>query len=651
MVMTRDLEAATVALLRGMRIWKVEMVGLLRDCLWKPLLQSHRARFSLCLNHQSISPLIKVAKLVYQSTKKRAGGPNCPVTGKRIHGMFNVFVSRYTRAKGTFKTLGVCFFISVRSKKPLGPTGNRVEKKEDNRTTLSYVAFANSECLISDAAMNPTNTVFAYLEHPVSEDTLQLLFEVSNSSNLEKSLEILIQDAKSDSGRLELASKRILPAVLNIVPSLTHASHHHHRNHILSLCFKLLRNLCAGEAANQGSFLELNGVAVVCSVLRSEAGSSDPDHGLVRWGLQVLANVSLAGKQHQRAIWEELYPVGFVSLARVGTKETCDPLCIVIYTCCDGNPEWFKKLSSDDGWPVMAEIIRTVSSASFGEDGLKLLLSRICLEESQLPVLFSKLQFVDVPEGEVTESKDDQFSFEQAFLLQILSEILNERLRDVTVSKDVALFVFGIFKKSVGVLEHAMRGKSGLPSGFAGVDILGYSLTLLRDICAQDGMRGNTEDANDVVDVLLSYGIIESLLFLLGALEPPEIIRKGLKQCENQDGASCSSKPCPYKGFRRDIVALIGNCVYRRKHAQDEIRNRNGILLLLQQCVMDEDNPFLREWGIWSVRNMLEGNDENQKVVADLEIQGSVDVPEITALGLRVEVDQRTRRAKLVNVP
>ncbi|KAK7394985.1 hypothetical protein VNO78_15526 [Psophocarpus tetragonolobus] len=517
---------------------------------------------------------------------------------------------------------------------------------------FSFLKFQFSFVLFPNQAMDGDT---AFLEHPISEDTLQLLFEASNSSNLEKSLEILIQNAKSDYGRLELASKRILPAVLNIVNSLTDTSqsHHYQHNHILSLCFKLLRNLCAGEAANQVSFLELNGVAVTCTVLKLEAASSSPDHVLVRWGLQVLANVSLSGKQHQHAIWEELYPLGFVSFARLGTKETCDPLCMVIYTCCDGNSEWFKKLSCDDGWLVMAEIMKTASSASFGEDWLKLLLSRICLEESQLPVLFSKLQFVDVPKGEVTESKDDHFSFEQAFLLRILSEILNERLRDVTVPKDIALFIFGIFKKSIGILDHAIRGKSGLPCGIVGIDVLGYSLTLLRDICAQVGERGIIEDSNDVVDVLLSYGLIELLLYLLVALEPPTIMSKGLKQFENQDGAtaSCSLKPSPYRGFRRDVVALIGNCVYRRKHAQDEIRHRNAILLLLQQCVTDEDNPFLREWGIWCVRNMLEGNDENQKVVAELEIQGSADVPEITALGLRVEVDQRTRRAKLVNIP
>ncbi|XP_058737246.1 uncharacterized protein LOC131609549 [Vicia villosa] len=476
------------------------------------------------------------------------------------------------------------------------------------------------------------------------DNALKLLFDVSNSNTLENSLDILIQTAKSDSGRSNLASKRILPAVLTILQSQTLLIDYN----ILSLCFKLLRNLCAGDLVNQNLFLEFDGVVIVVSrILRLEDGS---DPMLVRWGLQVLANVCLAGKQHQRAVWEELFPLGFVSLARLGSKEVCDPLCMVIYTCCDGNPELFGELCSDSGWPVVVELVRTASSASFGEDWIKLILSRICLEESQLPELFSKLRLKDIHEGEDGDSKDDEFSSEQAFLLQILSEILNERIEDVTVSKDVALFVYGIFKKSTGVLEHAVRGKSGLPTGITAVDVLGYSLTILRDICARDSAKGNAEDANDVVDVLLSNGLIELVLIVLGDLEPPAIIRKGIKQSENQDGASSSSKPCPYKGFRRDIVALIGNCVYKRKHAQDELRNKNGVLLLLQQCVTDEDNPFLREWGIWSVRNMLEGNEENQKVVSELQLQGSADMPEISALGLRVEVDQNTRRAKLVNV-
>ncbi|MED6206510.1 hypothetical protein PIB30_027452 [Stylosanthes scabra] len=186
-----------------------------------------------------------------------------------------------------------------------------------------------------------------------------------NNSSLENSLESLIETAKSHVGRSELASKNVLPAVLEIV------KHQYHHNHVISLCFKLLRNLFAGELSNQNSFLEHNGVAVVSDILRSEAAdcsnsSLGSDHGLVRWGLQVLANVCLAGRDHQRAVWGELFPEGFVVLARVGNKEICDPLCMVIFACCDGNPEWFRMLSSDGGWPLMVGILKTASSAGFG---------------------------------------------------------------------------------------------------------------------------------------------------------------------------------------------------------------------------------------------------------------------------------------------
>lgn len=108
-------------------------------------------------------------------------------------------------------------------------------------------------------------------------------------------------------------------------------------------------------------FLENDGVyIVVSSILRSEVVGSD--YMLVRWGLQVLANVCLAGKEHQKAVWDEMFPAGFLSLARIGKKEVNDPLCMVIYTCCDGNDQWFGEVCSDGGWSVLVEIVRTASS-------------------------------------------------------------------------------------------------------------------------------------------------------------------------------------------------------------------------------------------------------------------------------------------------
>ena len=268
-------------------------------------------------------------------------------------------------------------------------------------------------------------------------------------------------------------------------------------------------------------------------------------------------------------------------------------------------------------------------------------------------MLFSKLCPVGTSGNyESIEFKVDVFTSEQAFLMDIVAEILNEQINKMTVSSDVALCVLGILKKSVGVLDSVSTCKSRFSAGSNAINVLKYSLTILKEICARDAQKSSNEHGSvDVVDLLVSSGLLELLLCLLRDLEPPAIIRKAIKQGENQDGAaSYSPKHYPYRGFRRDLVAVIGNCAYRRKHVQNEIRERNGILLLLQQCVTDEENQFLREWGIWCVRNLLEGNVENQRVVAELELQGSVDVPEIAGLGLRVEVDQKTGRAKLVNV-
>ncbi|XP_030932493.1 uncharacterized protein LOC115958236 [Quercus lobata] len=488
------------------------------------------------------------------------------------------------------------------------------------------------------------------VELSIPQDVLQPLLSASNSSSLEETLENLIEASRTDVGRSGLASKNILPIVLQLSQNLPYPS----GRHLLLSSLKLLRNLCAGEVANQDAFVEQNGVGVVSNILSSAGLLSDPDYGTIRMGLQVLANVSLAGEEHQRAIWRKFFPDEFVALARVRSQETCDPLCMVIYACCDGCPGLDAELCGDLGLPIVEEIVRTACVAGFREDWLKLILSKICLEGPHFPPLFLKLcHFGASSNGEDIEFRNDLFSSEHAFLLKIVSEILDERLNDITVPNEFTSCVFGIFKRSVGVTNSVLQCKSGLPTGSTAIDVLGYSLIILRDICAGKRSLGSSkeDDSMDAVDMLLSSGLVEMLLCLLGELEPPTIIRKGLKQGENQDSSSSYSlKPCPYRGFRRDIVAVIGNCAFGRKQVQDEIRQKNGILLLLQQCVTDEDNPFLREWGIWTVRNILEGSTENQHAVAELELQGSVEVPELTGLGLRVEVDPKTRRTKLVNI-
>ncbi|KAJ0797641.1 putative armadillo-like helical, Ataxin-10 domain-containing protein [Helianthus annuus] len=469
----------------------------------------------------------------------------------------------------------------------------------------------------------------------VPENILQRFFVAANCSTLDKSLENLIEFARTSDGRSDLASKNMLTTTLNLCQSLSYPS----CGGTLLLALKLIRNLCAGEPRNQNSFIEQNGVNIVADIISAKELVNDSNYGMIRMGLQVLANVSLAGREHQIVVWKRVYSTEFVEIAKVRRKETCDPLCMIVYACVEENHKLLDQLCSDHALPLLVEIVYTALAVPLEEDWLRLILTKACIEESYFTPVFSKLQHET---SDRNSPEMHTYTQAQSFLLSILSEMVNEQIEHITLSNVFAFDVFNILKTTLGVLNCVSRPESTLPTSFPDINVLGYSLCILRDICAFDGLM-------DIVDSLLSLGLIQTLIDLLRDLEPPSIIRKTLNRAENQDSTTYSGKLCPYKGFRSDIVAVIGNCAYKRKQVQDEIRDRNGILLMLQQCVTDDENPFLREWGIWGVRNILEGNLENQKVVSDLEIQGSVNLPELTTLGLRVDVDQQTRRAKLVN--
>ncbi|CAN8308971.1 unnamed protein product [Cochlearia groenlandica] len=477
----------------------------------------------------------------------------------------------------------------------------------------------------------------------------QVLYPLLNASNFSYSLEecflSLIESSKTDSGRSDLASMAILPSILSLLQILPYPSSRHY----LNLSLKLLRNLCAGETSNQNGFIELNGSAIVSDLLDSAANGGD--HDTVRFGLQVIANVVLFGEKRQRNVWFRFYPERLLEIAKIRKRETCEPLCMVLYACFDGSLEIASQLCSDQGLDIVAETVRTSSSFGSVEDyWLKLLVSRLCVEGDCFPELFSKL---DKPDKVLVAHREainkEMFTKEQAFLLRMVSDIANERLKEVTIPKDTACFILGLFRQSVKVFDFVYGERSELPTGLATIDVMGYSLVIIRDTCA-GGSIEEFKNANngsvDMVESMLSFGLIELLLDLLWKLEPPTTIKKALNQSSS---SSSSSKPCPYRGFRRDMVAVVGNCVYRRKDVQDEIRERDGLLLMLQQCVTDDENQFLREWGLWCVRNLLEGNEENQRQVAELEIQGSVDVPQLREIGLKVEIDPKTSRPKLVN--
>lgn len=90
-------------------------------------------------------------------------------------------------------------------------------------------------------------------------------------------------------------------------------------------------------------------------------------------------------------------------------------------------------------------------------------------------------------------------------------------------------------------------------------------------------------------------------------------------------------------GFKAHLVRLIANLCYRNKDNQDKIYELDGIPLILDNCSIDDNNPFLNQWAFYAIRNLTKDNERNQGVIANLERQGLADASALERMGLEVE--------------
>ena len=74
-----------------------------------------------------------------------------------------------------------------------------------------------------------------------------------------------------------------------------------------------------------------------------------------------------------------------------------------------------------------------------------------------------------------------------------------------------------------------------------------------------------------------------------------------------------------------------------------------GIKPLAACQQVDEDSPLAREWALWGVRNLCEGNAAVQQDLAQLKATSVVDSRELEQAGLRLQIDHATGKVKAVD--
>jgi len=90
---------------------------------------------------------------------------------------------------------------------------------------------------------------------------------------------------------------------------------------------------------------------------------------------------------------------------------------------------------------------------------------------------------------------------------------------------------------------------------------------------------------------------------------------------------------------RGDLLRIVANVCFKRKPNQDAVRQKEGaIFTVLNQSAGDDNSPYLREWCIFAVRNLTEGNPENQEIISQLRAQSAVNSPLVQKAGMRAEL-------------
>ena len=111
----------------------------------------------------------------------------------------------------------------------------------------------------------------------------------------------------------------------------------------------------------------------------------------------------------------------------------------------------------------------------------------------------------------------------------------------------------------------------------------------------------------------------------------------------------------PEKRIFVSLVRLLGNMSYTCRSSQDRLRTtlvpprqssdeqastRTGLHLLLSCTSLSHTCFTLREWSVIAIRNALDGNTENQALVAELQAQQPAPSAPLEEMGIRMQLEK-----------
>ncbi|XP_072123895.1 ataxin-10 [Mobula birostris] len=392
-----------------------------------------------------------------------------------------------------------------------------------------------------------------------------------------------------------------------------------HETHLqlIAECFRCLRNACIQCMKNQ-SYIRTAGlidptIEILQLLHRSRGGESDTLSAAFQCGLQFLGNLAVGNEESKDVIWKNAFPDLFLNFLNHLDKKTVTYCCMVLFTCLNAERT--------------ADLLNHTKGIELVESVVK-----ICKKEPELDWAFLILteQFLKCPDL-VSVMYTKWNSREWILILELISMKLSDKNQkppagsdDPTVPDRLMQFLAACFiEKCMAVLKYASDTDTEDEEALVVIRLL--------DILCE-----TTSNHEKFSFLQNSPGLVENTVKLLY-----ETHLAG-KQSRNIFTASqslslASQATHPAVGFKAHLIHLIGNLCYNNKENQEKVRHLGGIPLILDNCNIDDNNPFVSQWAVFTIRILTEKNTENQEVISQMVRQGVADNAMLSSMGLQVQ--------------
>ncbi|XP_063072963.1 ataxin-10 isoform X2 [Engraulis encrasicolus] len=383
-------------------------------------------------------------------------------------------------------------------------------------------------------------------------------------------------------------------------------------------CFRSLRNACIQCYNNQCRLRELGFVetttGILITVQKCKYEESDSLCNVLHCGIQFLGNLAVQNQSCKDDIWEHGFPPLFLALLDSSDQKTVAYTCMALHTCL--NEDKVEQMTQEqDSFAVAQKVLELCRTQPELDWTILIVTEHFLKSQTLIEMMLSTMS----PQ-------------ERSTLLELISAHLGEgreESEECGILPATAEFLAGSFKdscKSVLLLD----------SGDSSDDEEAVIVIRLLDIlCEMSSGLKVFRSLQDHPDLLETAIVLLKEVHLLGR-EGKNVFSSAQNFTDMGTGTGGASSH-PIVSFKAHLVRLIGNLCHQNATNQNKVRELDGISLILDNCSLDSNNPFICQWAVFAIRNILDNNMENQQVIQSLKRQGVADDSALRDMGFRLE--------------